>query len=926
LTRLAGRIRSAAPDHPAAAELDARVLIETGRPREAIGRLESTVGTHPGDAALWVTYADALVRAGELDRAIAALDEARSPERAGDSAALRTAQARLLDAVGRTDEARDVLVDHLDRLRPEDRMAPWMSLGDLELAHGRPPDALRAYQQGVRLAPDDPQPRLVVLDLALTEPPGIDGTDDLVRESIEALDRIEGSRGTDVLLGRAMILIDRAGEGDDEAREANLAEAEALLRSARAQLLDTRYADILEGRLMELRGRPEAAVAAYERAERTQPGEAVESRLMSLYTRLGRDADLARLHRDRLSAEPGLDRFAAEASSRLGLAERAEALARRVVEGAPDDPSTRLWQAQLLNSLGKAEEARASLDQLVAERPDRLGPRLAQLAFLVGTGQRDQADSAVEAIIENVRDLERPQLVHAQCWHVAGRPDRASDAFERAVKHWPDDDRVVRAAADYFEATGNAVRAETILRESWAAHPSWRWAADALALLLSDHPSDIPTWREAWSLVAPVEGRTDTPEDLFARGVVLSRSPDSDQARDAPELLERLLEGLPSNLPAAARTREILVRIYLREKAPAKAVALALANVEQRPDARSIRLYVEALIASGDPDEADRQVDRLAASTDESARAAAPLLRARVLGARDRPAEAAAVIEEAIGPLLDRPDGEAIAREAVRDLLAMGQAASAGRVADRLARRWPGAAVVAATVSASQGRHEEAMERFRQAVATADAEGLREISRNLLGLAVASGSRPEILDQADAILAAAVARAPDDPKLLVRMAHLRHLQGRYEDEVALYRKALGLNPADRGFLNNLAWTLSEELRRPEEGLQWINEAFRVVPRSPRLLDTRGVILTRLGRHPDAIRDLEAATAATPSPTMLAHLARAYHAAGDTGHFRIARDRARRAGLAPERLEPGERAELVELLLDDRRAAPNARPN
>jgi predicted Zn-dependent protease len=114
-------------------------------------------------------------------------------------------------------------------------------------------------------------------------------------------------------------------------------------------------------------------------------------------------------------------------------------------------------------------------------------------------------------------------------------------------------------------------------------------------------------------------------------------------------------------------------------------------------------------------------------------------------------------------------------------------------------------------------------------------------------------------------------------------------------------------------LNNMAWTLCENLDQPAEALRRVDEAIQRVGRQPGLLDTRGVILTRLGKADDAVKDLEGA-AAGPRPTASSyfHLARAYALAGQAGKARDALGRAEKAGLAPDKLEPRDRRDLDDL--------------
>jgi tetratricopeptide (TPR) repeat protein len=113
-------------------------------------------------------------------------------------------------------------------------------------------------------------------------------------------------------------------------------------------------------------------------------------------------------------------------------------------------------------------------------------------------------------------------------------------------------------------------------------------------------------------------------------------------------------------------------------------------------------------------------------------------------------------------------------------------------------------------------------------------------------------------------------------------------------------------------LNNLAWTLSEGLNRPEEALKIADALVERSGRAVQALGTRGVILTRLRRFDAAIQDLEAAVRTTPSAQRHLHLAHAYHVAGRDSDARRSLERARAAGLKPEGLDPTERGAYATL--------------
>jgi Tfp pilus assembly protein PilF len=172
---------------------------------------------------------------------------------------------------------------------------------------------------------------------------------------------------------------------------------------------------------------------------------------------------------------------------------------------------------------------------------------------------------------------------------------------------------------------------------------------------------------------------------------------------------------------------------------------------------------------------------------------------------------------------------------------------------------------------------------------------------------------PARLAEAETILNLALKQKPDDPTLLFVRASVLRLQNHYAESAKIYNTLLEKNSQNHQVLNNLAWTLSEDLNKPDEGLKRIDAAISLVGRNPVMLDTRGVILTRLGRLDEAITDLETAAQAAPSAVAFYHLARAYNKAGKVAQFQKYRDRAREAGLNASQLQPSEQAEMEKLM-------------
>jgi tetratricopeptide (TPR) repeat protein len=577
----------------------------------------------------------------------------------------------------------------------------------------------------------------------------------------------------------------------------------------------------------------------------------------------------------------------------------------------------RICQARVLTRIGQPEQAEATLQKLIRSQPEALQPRLALVSLLVEQGKTDEAKTAVGQIEAEVKDLKRPELTYAQCWRLVGDQIRADAAFKAALAKWPDDPEVIRDVVDYDEASGRPEKAEALLDQYLKSHPDQRWADRVLAVLLSKRLGDRAAWQRAWDLAqAADEEQAKLPEERLTRGIVLARSTNPKDLDTAREILAGLVLDLPAGYPSAAAARNELIQIYLKAGQPEKAAPVAAIDAEaQNASVPAVLRYIDILVAAKQTDQAIRQLNRLSGGNLDL-----DLLKARVLKADGQSDKAAEVVRQAFADHKDDPNARTLARN-ILDTADFIDPALGVEIAHEIAQAWPADLWLEASVLARRdGKADEALKLFLEAVPKADEDDLSELVRYALALVTSSGpADPSRLAEAEKVVQAALARQPDSPILLTRAGYLRHFQERYADEVALYRQALEKMPANPDFLNNLAWALCEGLGQPKEALPYINRAFQeaakgrppVVP--PQFFDTRGVIWTRLGDLDNAIADLEVAARARPTGTVLAHLARAYHKAGQTAKFQDTAEKARNAKLTPEMLEPHEREDLVPLI-------------
>lgn len=910
LETLITQIGAVAPTSPALALIEADYRSATGQPEQAIARLEEATRHAKQDADLWLARATKLAALGRIDEALLVLEQAAAPEAAGDQVQLRILRARLLAKQGHGKQAREGLLHNLDQLPPDQRPLAWMELGNQYAAQRDLVEARKAYEAWAKLLPDDPIPRLHLLELAMAS-----GDEDAIHTEIEALKGSDDAANLYYRIATVTELLSARKGITEVQKTARLERARELIETIRADAPEQRYAYVLEGQYWEQRDDVAKAIDAYERSLEHEGGTTALQRLVVLYAKQNRYQDIKRLGREHSESAPGLDRLAAEIAVQLGDKDRAAQLAELVAQADPQDLNTTIWLAKVLNTVGRPEDAGKALRALAEAHPDEVGPWLALLYFQAGRKQAVEARRTADRMRATLTKVEHPEFMYAQWYRVAGDLAQAAALYDEALTKWPHDPAVVRGAAEFYEATGRADKAQTCLTAVVQHDPSQRWAARQLALVLSAHGQGTSAWSQAWDyLGAP--SATDTPEDRLTRAIVLSRGPEPSQRREAIEILEQLVNDLPAGLSAAETARATLIRLYVQVKQPEKAVTLLetearLANAKPS----TVAAYAETLLLVKEWDQAETQIDRLAALAPDDL--AAPRLRALRHQALGETAKIAAPLEQFYRERRDAPDGETTGRDVVLLLIQLDQLDAAERMARDLAEKWPAQSGVLAALLGRKGQHNEAMGFYRTAAEVGDAAIRREAVQNAMSLATSGDRDPDRLDAADAVIEAARQHEPKAVDLIIRQAYLRHYQQRFDDEVRLYHEALANNPTDFSFLNNMAWSLCEGLNDPKTALERINEAFRRTGAEyPQFFDTRGVIYTRLKQYPEAIQDLETSVRNRPSGVVYAHLARAYHEAGDQAKFQAARDQAKQAKLTLDQLEPSEQAELKALLFPD----------
>ncbi len=885
------------------AVIRAQYYVNTGQNENALSLLEAATKQHPKAPELWLARANLLTRLGRLGDAQAILGDAST--QAGPQSVFYVSRATILVTKGQINEARKTLVDGLAHVPAEQKPPIWKTLGEVYMVQKDYESARAAFDEWSKLQPKNPEPRLAEFRLAMLQ-----NDDDAINRAINAVREFGGEKSYFWRLAKVEYLLrDRKEKSDPKHDAARFDEAGELITEIEKNDPQLPLGYVLEGRLRERRKQVDKAIEAYKIALKHDAGESALNPLLALLAREGRDAELDRLGKMFPAFAKVIDKQATQNALVSGKSVRAQELAEKAVKGDPDGLNTRVWEAEVLNSLGKPKEAEAKARKLIAERPTEATPWLLLLMLQINRREIDAAAETVEQMRKQVK-TEYPELLWAQCYRTVGKMREAVDCNQEAVRRWPNDMAVLMPAANFYEQIGRRDASEETLRLIRRRDPSSVWARRQLAMSLGSHVADRPSWEEAVALVGATPQPNDTTDDLMVRAAIFAQATEPANRRKAVEILEGVLVEQPDNV----RIHEQLGRLLLgMDDAAAARPHAARAAQGESATTEAILFYAALLLSQKDTAGAEEQLARLIKR--EPNGLAVAELKARVLAAQGKGSEAAEILERAYDDRIATPEGLSIGEKLIQILLGLNQPEAAERVARRIAALAPKGRCLLAELLAGQGKLDQAVEELDKAAKAGDPSAASVV-------ALAQAVRPAA-DARWAVLAdryfTEASKSPDPDQqpgagsspsfqTLERLSLLRHLQQNYKEEVSTYIKMIDAKPPNYLFLNNLAWTLSEELNKPEDGLKYVDDAIKKMGPQPHILDTRGVILTRLGRYDDAVRDLEAAAQWLRDPSVYYHLTRAYVRMGKPDLARKSRDRALQAGLGPEQLQGSERAD------------------
>lgn len=188
------------------------------------------------------------------------------------------------------------------------------------------------------------------------------------------------------------------------------------------------------------------------------------------------------------------------------------------------------------------------------------------------------------------------------------------------------------------------------------------------------------------------------------------------------------------------------------------------------------------------------------------------------------------------------------------------------------------------------------------------------IAQVLTGILRDTHPGAEYCHSAEGLLKEMLRENAESIPLLIYLADVYDLEGRYSEAESAYRRALMKDANNAMLLNNLAWLLAfQKPSAQQEALTLVNKAIELVGPSPVLLDTRGVIYLMMDNSEEALKDVKMASTQAPSANYSFHLARALAAASKLRDARQAMEEANKRGFDLKSVHPLEKPAAQRLL-------------
>ncbi len=854
----------------------------------------------------------------------------------GDTVEQRLAQAQTvvrLKGSNAGDELRK-LSENVDHFSDAQRLQLWSGLVNAAMQGGDLTLARKLCQQIADKEPNSIQVRYMMFDYAMY------ANDESGME--QALKEIERVNGQDPfwLCGKAIMLT--MGSKNAPPDSASLDEALKKLAQAREIRPTWSRLPVVMATIYDRQGNTDKALAEYlnamEMGERS-PGPVRRTIQLLFVKQRYSQADrlLRELEKQQVPFTPEMTRATVEVALQLGDFDRALEKAKTISTSESKDYQEHIWYGDVLNIIGRhlkaqgrtkegAEllaEAETSFRRAVDLEPTKPGTWISLVRFLMSVDKDDEIEKVMVEAEAKIPKKERA-LGLAQCYEAMKKNETAQDQYELALAATPNDPATVLAVADFYCRNGNTKPAETLLlriigREVASKDSEVASARRQYATILSQR-GGYQNLEKARDLIDKnLASPESTTMDIRIKAALDADAPQRERRDEAIHTYEKMVQ----DQVASESDRFKLAQLYLRVNMQEKAFNILRKLIAASPDnGRYLATYIAALLENNQISTAREQVDRLEKIYPNQFVSVS--LRAEALVARDKAPEAF----ELLKAFVDKPNAQpadrnvrvfAIAQKLeglAKRLTNRAQTTMADlflREAESLYRTYveqnSGTDWVLVAYYARQGRIDEALDLLDRTWDSNSPPVLAQVCSLFIQDGIAG---PEQLQRVGRIAKKAVAQFDRPIPLLLVMADIYGRQGHYSDAETIYREVIKKNATNIQAMNNLAVLLALQGVRLDEAVRLINQAIEIAGPLGAILDSRALIYLAKGDLKKAQADMNEALADAESPVRLFHQAQIYDKAGERSHAAATMEKAIKAGLTKQMLQPEEGASFKEL--------------
>jgi tetratricopeptide (TPR) repeat protein len=899
------------PNSTEATLLRAEMYLAQKEGAKADRALRHALVKHPAEAELWAARIDLSMRRELPEVAKSHLEQAK--EKAGDCVTLRLAEARFLAmGVKKGDDtaARKALRDRIEalargaeRLSEDDRARLMGGLAQACQQAGEEACARSYWQEMARLPryQSDLRLRLLMFDLSLRL-----NDDAGVEQALQEIRTLERGDGGFARYGEALRRMWQAEKlrQQEQTKEFNAALAEARLLLDRVELQRPNWpaVHLARSQVHRMEGNPDLAIKDLREAIKNgERGPEVVRELATLLTDRGlhaeADQELQNLRESVWASDPGLGRLATLIALRRGNFDEAEKRVEEMRQKDSTDFKERIFLGRVL-AARKPKEAEGHFRKAVELAAKEPATWVALVQFLAG----QQRPTDAEAEIDKARaalPADKAPLALAQCYEVLGNTTKAEEQYADALRASPNDVAVLRATANFRLRVGKVGEAEPLLRKMLSGEVKEvtagerDWARHGLALVLANG-TDFERFREALRLeglqldsagqLVIERSREEGSEQHKNQARVLATQLGQRQFRQRAIELFAAMEAKKALLPP---DRYILALLYEADGKWQQAL-LILRDLAEKPpyNPQHVAQLVHSLLTHRDqdaspPDEVETWIERLE-DLEKTMKVgangfASVEMRARLDEARGRGEPALKRLRLHIGRMGAKPEERLLVLDSLR----------------------------------RQKRFAEAYAVCEEMWEACKSEVAGGASVAILRSMTPTDAQVKRLEEK---LIAAIDKDKESTVLLLHLADLYDLRGRYPEAEDLYKRVLNTKQDSNNVvaLNNLAWLLAHRDGGAAQALDYIQAAVNGIGRRADLLDTRGVVYLKLGKHDAALADFKEANDDAPTPTRQFHLAKAYY---ESRNRAAAVDILKKApkDLLPDGVHPTEQEECRRLL-------------